>query len=90
MLRQQYKYCLRRFFSKGMRKYRKHNRLTQEQMSERLCMAVRSYADLEHGECGCSGLTVVLFLLLLKDADVLELLHSARKELEEADRHDAA
>ena len=36
------------------------------------------------------GVGLVLFLLLLKDEEVLQLLHSARKELKEAERHDAA
>ena len=90
MLRQQYKSILSRFLSGEVRKYRTQYRLTQEQLSERLCMAPRSYADLEHGVCGCSGLTVVLFLLLLKDEEALQLLHSARKVLEEANRHDVA
>ena len=90
MLRRQYLSRLRRFLSGEIRKYRIQWQLTQEQISERLCMAPRSYADLEHGECGCSGLTVVLFLLLLKDEEVLQLLRGARKELKEADRHDAA
>lgn len=90
MLRQQYKSLLSCFLSGEVRKYRTQSRLTQEQLSERLCMAPRSYADLEHGVCGCSGLTVVLFLLQLKDEEVLQLLHSVRKVLEEADRHDVA
>ncbi|MDE6455033.1 MAG: helix-turn-helix domain-containing protein [Dysosmobacter sp.] len=90
MLRQKYKSFLRGFLSKEIRKYRTQRQLTQEQISERLCMAPRSYADLEHGACGCSGLTVMLFLLLLKDEEVLQLLHAAREELEEAGRHDAA
>lgn len=90
MLRQQYKSHLRRFFSKEIQKYRTQCHLTQEEISERLCMAPRSYADLEHGTCGCSCLTVVLFLLLLKDEEVLQLLRSARKELKEAEQHDAA
>ena len=90
MLRQQYKSLLGCFLSEEVRKYRKQCRLTQEQLSERLCMAPRSYADLEHGVCGCSGLTVVLFLLQLKDEEVLQLLRSVRKVLEEAEHHDVA
>ena len=70
MLRQQYISLLRQFLSREIRKYRTRRRLTQEQISERLCMAPRSYTDLEHGICGCSGLTVVLFLLMLKDEEV--------------------
>ena len=90
MLRQQYKSHLGRFFSREIQKYRAQCHLTQEEISERLCMAPRSYADLEHGMCGCSCLTVVLFLLLLKDEEVLHLLHNVRKTLKEAGRDDAA
>ena len=71
MLRKQYKTLLRRFLSREIRKYRTQCKLTQEQISERLCMAPRSYADLEHGACGCSGLTVVLFNLGLGDLKII-------------------
>lgn len=90
MLRQQYKTLMRRFFSREIRKYRLEWELTQEQLSERLCMAPRSYADLERGISGCSGLTVILFMVLLKDEEALRLIHEVRKELKGADRHDAA
>ena len=45
MLRKQYKTLLRRFLSREIRKYRTQCKLTQEQISERLCMAPRSYAE---------------------------------------------
>lgn len=90
MLRQQYTSLLRRFFSREIGKYRVRCKLTQEQIAERLCMAVRSYVYLEQGLSGCSGLTVVLFFLLLKEEEVLALLDVIRKELEEAGKHDAA
>lgn len=90
MLRQKYASLLRRFLSKELRKYRAQCQLTQEQVSEQLCMAPRSYADLEHGACGCSGLTVMLFLLLLKDEEILQLVHNAGDALKEGGRHGAA
>ena len=90
MLRQEYKSLLRQFFSKEIQNYRAQSKLTQEQISELLCMAPRSYVDLENGTYGCSALTVVLFLLQLKDEEILQLLRDVKKELEEADRHGAA
>lgn len=90
LLRQQYGSLMRRFFSRELRGYRTQCRLTQEQLSELLCMAPRSYADLEHGICGCSGLTVILFLVRLRDEEILRVVHSARKELKEAGDHGVA
>lgn len=90
MLRQKCISLLRRFLSRSIRKYRMQHQLTQEQLSELLYMAPRSYADLEHGTCGCSALTLIRFLLLLKDEEVLRLLHEIGQVLEEAERHDVA
>lgn len=90
MLRKQYIVFLRRFFSREVGKFRAQSHLTQEKLSEQLCMAPRSYASLEHGKSGCSGLTLMLFLLLLKNEEVIQLLDSARKELGEVGQHDAA
>lgn len=90
MLRQCYKLLIQRLFSSHLRQYRGQRGLTQEQMAELLCMAPRSYADLESGAYCCSGLTIILFLLLLEDEDILHLLHNARKQLREAAQHDAA
>ena len=75
LLRQQYGSLMRRFFSRELRGYRTR------------CMAPRSYADLEHGICGCSGLTVMLFLARLGDEEILRVVHSARKELKEGGDH---
>lgn len=90
MSRQKYKLLLRKVFSEEIKKCRTQRQLTQEQMAERLCMEPRSYIDLEHGECGCSGLTVVLFLLQLKDEEVLRLLCGVKEELKKVNRNDAA
>lgn len=48
--------------------------LSQTKFSERLAFDVRSYPDLEHGECLCCTLIFVCFLLFCcKDRDVLLL-----------------
>lgn len=90
MLRQHYKHLVRDLLSTRLRQYRGEARLTQEQMAEQLCVATRSYADLEQGKYGCSGLTVIRFLLLLGDGEALRLIHIAGEQMEEADQHDVA
>ena len=45
---------------------RKSKGLTQQQMSEHLCMDVRSYVDLEHKK---SAFSLVSFALLLSELD---------------------
>ena len=39
--------------------------ITQEEMAQKLSMAPRSYADLEHGINGCSAVTLTLFLVFV-------------------------
>lgn len=90
MLRQRYRHLIQRLLSIRLRQYRGESGLTQEQMAELLCMAPRSYSDLEHGIYSCSGLTVILFLILLGDGAAIHLLHIARKLLKEAAHHDPA
>ena len=70
--------------------YRKKKGYSQEQMAERLRVAPRSYADLEHEKYTCSALTVFLFLTLLEDEDIIHLVRSFQKQIEQADHHDAA
>lgn len=90
MVRQLYKPLLRSLLSEQMRRFRSQRRLTQEQMAERLRVAPRSYADLEHEKYTCSALTVFLFLTLLEDEDIIHLVRSLQKQIEQADHHDAA
>lgn len=90
MLRQQYKHLLRNLFSGRLRQFRGEAQLTQEQMAEYLCVAPRSYADLEQGKYGCSGLTIIRLLILLGDNEALRLIHAAEQQMKEADHHDAA
>lgn len=90
MLRQQYMLLLRKLFSIRLRQFRGEALLTQEQMAEHLCVAPRSYADLEKGKYCCSGLTVFFFLILLGDNEALRLIHAVEQQIKEADQHGAA
>ena len=36
--------------------------LSQEEMSERLCISLRSYSNLEHGKSFCSALSLINFI----------------------------
>lgn len=86
-MRRQYESCLSLFYSRKIRQYRIQHHLTQEQIAEHLCMTPRSYADLEHGICGCSCLTLTRFLALLDKDGVLDLVKEAKKEMDEVDDH---
>ena len=59
-------------------------------MAEKLRISPRSYIDLERGKYGFSAATFAFFLLILSEEDVLELLRSLRKLINEEDSHDAA
>lgn len=59
--------------------------LTQAQMSEKLNISERAYANLESGRSCCSTITFVLFLLLCTDInnDFLENLRNSFNEIYE-------
>lgn len=56
--------------------------ITQEEMADRLMMADRTYADLDHGKSGCSALTFALYLIYICP-DRGAFLEELRRALEE-------
>lgn len=48
--------------------------ITQERMAERLGIAARSYNDLEHGRSGVSARTLLFFLGMLTDEEIVRLV----------------
>ena len=64
---------LKNFICPKLKPIRKSLGWTQARMAEELMMDVRSYIDLEHGESGCSALTLVLILLRLYSDPLLFL-----------------
>ena len=62
--------------------YRKGHGLSQERFARLLRISVRSYIDLEHGVFMPSTVTLLRFLLLLDDQELLCLLSTIEEFLE--------
>lgn len=65
---------LQPILAEEFRQYRKVYMLSQEQLAKRLGISVRSYIDLEHGLFLPSATTLIHFLLLLDDQELLNFL----------------
>ena len=66
-MRKQCEQILKNLFYKTLIYTRYHLELTQNDMAEILMMDVRSYVELDHGNSGCSALTLCLFLVFICD-----------------------
>ena len=64
------------------KRYRAKRKISQEQMSMKFLMSVRSYSDLEHGISFPSGVTFARFLLMLTKEEQKEMLEDIRLEIE--------
>ena len=84
-----YKGFVKRFLIGWLREMRSTLGLTQEKMSESLRMSVRSYTDIERGKSGFSATTLLFFLSLLKDEEILRLVHDFREGIKEEEDHEA-
>ena len=69
-------------FCNWLKRYRKEREVTQEQMARAFMIAVRSYADLEHGDSFPSGLTFALFLTFLSKEEQKAFLGDLKAEIE--------
>lgn len=65
-----------------LKRYRAKRKISQEQMSMKFIMSVRSYSDLEHGISFPSGVTFARFLLMLTKEEQKEMLEDIRLEIE--------
>jgi transcriptional regulator with XRE-family HTH domain len=65
-----------------LKRYRAKRKISQEQMSMKFLMSVRSYSDLEHGISFPSGVTFARFLLMLTKEEQKEMLEDIRLEIE--------
>ncbi len=79
---QQIKKAMGPIFCAWLKRYRQEHGITQEQMARAFMMAVRSYADLEHGNSFPSGLTFALFLTILAKEEQKEILADIKAEIE--------
>ena len=87
-MRKHYQNVLKIFFHKKLINVRCKCGITQEEMSERLAMACRTYIELDHGKTGCSAVTLALFLIYVCN-DPIAFLEELRNAFE-ADDNKAA
>lgn len=66
-MRDRYELALKDHFRTAIIQYRRDERLTQEQMAQRLGMSLRCYCNLEAGRSCCSAVTLVMFLHMCED-----------------------
>ena len=81
---------LRAFLTERIKARRKALHFTQEAMAEKLHISPRSYISLEQGKSGCSAATLMFFLLILSDEDLLRLCADFRQQVDEEDTHEVA
>ena len=75
---------LREYFHPHVKKTRKQLlRFTHERMSELLRISSRAYSDLEHGRSGFSAVTLLLFLNIFSDEQIVEFVSGFVKKLTE-------
>lgn len=83
-MRKQYEQVLRSLFHEKLFYLRSELRLSQEEMAHRLAMGWRSYIELDHGNSGCSALTLARFLIYVCE-DPVAFLEELRCAFEEKD-----
>lgn len=83
----QYKDLLQVLLTERIKKYRKGCAMTQETMAEHLHISPRSYAYLEKGTYGCSAATLMFFILILPEDEVIQLRMDFRTLVEEDDEN---
>lgn len=84
------KHLFQEFLRKQIFRFRSKNSLSQERMSELLHVSPRSYFDQEHGKYGFSSLSLITFLLLLSEDEVLDFLQECRNIAQDTDKESAA
>ena len=72
------------FWVGQVRGFRLDNRLTQEELAEALYLSARSYQKLERGVHKPSAITLLLFLNLLPDQEVLAFVRTFAQLVETA------
>lgn len=66
------------FLRNHIHSYRNFHDLSQEDMAESLRVSPRSYIDQEHGKYGFSAMTLVYYLLLLTDEEMLAFFRNLK------------
>ena len=66
------------FLRSRIHSYRNVHAFSQEHMAEALRISPRSYIDQEHGKYGFSAMTLVYYIFLLNDEEILTFIGELR------------
>lgn len=78
------------FWVVRIREFRIKMELTQERLAEKLCLSTRNYQKLEWGVHKPSAITIILFLYLLSDQEIISFIHSFGQMVEKAHSQEVA
>lgn len=65
------KFVFQNFLRNQIHSYRNFHVYSQEHMAEALHISPRSYIDQEHGKFGFSAMTLIYYICLLTDEEIL-------------------
>lgn len=85
-MRKTYEKILKKHFYEHLIVKREELKLSQVKMADRLLMDTRSYVNLDHGKCGCSALTLALYLMYFCE-DPNKYLSELRESFENQDEY---
>lgn len=85
-----YTMLVRKYLVGWVRKTRVGNALSQEKMSERLQMSPRAYNNLELEKNGLSATTLMIFLSVLPQKELLQLMDEFQEEFHKAEENEEA
>ena len=72
------KLVFQNYLRNNIHSYRKNHAISQEHMAEALRISPRSYIDQEHGKYGFSAMTLVYYIFLLNDEEILTFIGELR------------
>lgn len=78
------------FWVVRIREFRIKMELTQERLAEKLCLSTRNYQKLERGVHSPSAITIILFLYLLSDQEIISFTRSFGQMVEKAHSQEVA
>ena len=78
------------FWVVRIREFRIKMELTQERLAEKLCLSTRNYQKLERGVHKLSAITIILFLYLLSDQEIISFTRSFGQMVEKAHSQEVA
>lgn len=85
-----YTMLVRKHLAGWVRRTRALEELTQEKMSEQLRMSTRAYSNLELEKNGLSAATLMFFLSILPQKDILQLIEEFQKEFHQVEENEDA